>query len=1027
MQVNWSDLKGGFRGFEKLALVFVKSEYKNSTWEKTGETRDGNKDATAYIFGYKSNDNEKAQWWMEAKYSTSKNLVTRYRLDATIVSAILQGNVNKIIFVTNIAIRAKTIIDIRTALTKATSCNDVAFCTKPILENWLCRNPKIYEKEFKSIPSGDFLTQTERLYLTQEIDFYPISYNPIAFTEPSNTLRCNNHYIGYFSVFCEDKRVVTLKKNRKCHGISICGKRKFALKPGNNQIKFEISISSILPDAESFYFFLDNIEVYPAQAIRFAIQGIPHYNLPSQAKIVERISNSGKLFLRTNHCEYCAISAVDGSGKTDILNQLASKPVFSNEYIFYQSFSYSDIANSGLVVDFILFLLFPYLSPNEIDVDYLNRLGNSYNADQISELIGLRNDYNKLVDFLTVKCTPEYFFPANMNVNSRIVYLDNVHFLSEPLFGFFTKLMDEIQTRKLPVFMVFTVDRNTLQKKCWKELTSHCAVNLYRLQLTIDDIATILGTPLDIKESYRNLIESGNLTAIEMFTFAQYMSLGSSVIENTDQLIATLRIFQYSNFFYIETISKFKKIFKQYPASRTLCNSVYSSYSPIQIDSAYSNEISALIENDLLNYDLYNRLVPRSETVRECYRKNFGISFQEDSNYTSREDFLRAKLESERSSSRLCEAAEEIIALENKKQYNAVIYIGRSQLESEEMRSDLENRMKNSMVFLQLYFAYAYAAHMQSSVENPREHFELIISRCKKSVDYNSIELCLRAQWELANSDFENFRYNNVIEDVNEGIKTLAKMRQYNLIDSNMKKCLQYHDFMSIKCFVRSEFREPAADVNSIVEDCKNFNFINRYYNTKIRLALTQIVLHPEESLRELETATAYFQKKYDGEHKMYLFGEFSCLFYRMILRHEPHLMARLEQIHDKMKLQQHNNYRKRNFAIATYCFWKGDVEKGNKYLLSEIFMTRKLARRAVGFYYETVALYNLRKLAPQQAIDSLNQALEIFSAVESYAQIPRHNIMVLSRIPIEEITVKFWQGEVFCSNTYYLDLRISW
>lgn len=97
MEIAWRKIEGGFRGFEKLARLFVEEQFPNPSWKKTGETRDGNTDAIAYVFGYQSNERERVQWWMEAKYSTEQTLVTRYRLDATVVSAILAGNVKKVI------------------------------------------------------------------------------------------------------------------------------------------------------------------------------------------------------------------------------------------------------------------------------------------------------------------------------------------------------------------------------------------------------------------------------------------------------------------------------------------------------------------------------------------------------------------------------------------------------------------------------------------------------------------------------------------------------------------------------------------------------------------------------------------------------------------------------------------------------------------------------------------------------------------------------------------------------------------
>ena len=126
MNINWETIVDGFRGFEKLALEFVEENepQHGCSWKPTKETRDGNHDAIlarevsdtpkpdfAVFVGYANNVDV---WWMEAKYSaeaTQENsIISRYRLDATIVSAILSRNISKIIFVTNLEIASKTIL-----------------------------------------------------------------------------------------------------------------------------------------------------------------------------------------------------------------------------------------------------------------------------------------------------------------------------------------------------------------------------------------------------------------------------------------------------------------------------------------------------------------------------------------------------------------------------------------------------------------------------------------------------------------------------------------------------------------------------------------------------------------------------------------------------------------------------------------------------------------------------------------------------------------------------------------------------
>lgn len=1029
MEIAWGKIEEGFRGFEKLALLFVETQFPNPSWKRTGETRDGNTDAIAYVFGYQSNERQKTQWWMEAKYSTEQTLVTRYRLDATIVSAILAGDVKKVIFVTNIAIRAKTIIDIRNALTKATPCHDIQFCTRPILENWLCKNKSIYQKFFPPLTSDDVLEQSEDLYLTQEIDFYQRSSDSVAFAEPCKILYGNERYVGHFSVYCENNRTVTLRKNRRCRGISLCGKHTFELHPGNNPIKFEIVLSSKLPDENSFYFLLDNVEVFPSNFIHFSSQPSVHHELPGQKGIIGNIRKTLKQFLRKNHCMYYVISATSGSGKTEMLEQLASDPVLAEEYLFYRSFSFSDTDNSLLLVDFILFLLFPYLAPDEIDANYLNRLENDHTIEQVHKLIQLRHNYNALVDFLIQECIPEDFLPHSMRINARIVYLDNVHSLSDSLFFFFKKLLIELQNRKVPIYIVITVDESTLGQERWLDFVSHCDIEVYHYQLSIEDITAVMGGSLQVKETTKNLLLSGSLTAGELFAFAQYVSLESNVIETTEQLLAVLRIFQYSDVWGKDTSAKFIKLFEQYPECRALCDSVFFSYTPVQIPETPTPWLTSLLENDLVRYDLYNRLIPSNEAIREIYRSRFNICMQQDNTLISNEDRLRMVLENERSPAALCQAAQEIIALSNKKQYNSVTYIGKIQLEHEAPRHILEGRMMNRTLFLQMYFSYSHAAHMQSNVKNPREHFEQIIIRCKDSVEEQLLQICLRAQWELANSDFENIRYYKVLEDVQAGISTLKKMQKYGFFVGEINTQLKFHDFMAIKSFVESELGKVTltAPYNLEMQDSREYGFIDRYYNTKIRFALTRIVVNIQESYYMLEEGIQYFKKHYDINHKMYLFGEFSRLYYDIVLKNNPALIGALTTIHEEMKIQQHNNYRKRNFAMATYFYWMGDIETGSRYLYSEIFMIRNLSQRAMGFYHETMALHNLRNNEPQQAIQSLQQAYEIFLSIESYAKIPEHNISVLEKTSVKKIVIQFWCGAPFLPDTYYLDLRITW
>lgn len=108
---------------------------------------------------------------MEAKFSTNVEHLTRYRLDATLVSAILKGTVGRVIFVTNIDVNIQTINDIRQALTCATHCQEVDFCTKDYLEYWLYQKPNILKEFFADY--NDEPIELDDMMLTGQMDFLP--------------------------------------------------------------------------------------------------------------------------------------------------------------------------------------------------------------------------------------------------------------------------------------------------------------------------------------------------------------------------------------------------------------------------------------------------------------------------------------------------------------------------------------------------------------------------------------------------------------------------------------------------------------------------------------------------------------------------------------------------------------------------------------------------------------------------------------------------------------------------------------
>ena len=240
-KINWKNIKNGSKGFEALAVKYVQTEY-DSRFLHTKDTRDGNKDAIlvdeiyTIILGYQSTDSSVEEWWMEAKYSESKDILPRYRLDATLVSAILKGNVRRIFFVTNTNITSQVVNDIRQAIIGTTVCKEVNFCMRNTLEYWLYQNTDILLEFFPEYK--DTLIQLENLILVDKVQYYTATRINCVFKESLHLLDLEQVYRAEFTIFSNDDTILILRPDQRLKGIKIIS-NKLTLRKGINNIQFE--------------------------------------------------------------------------------------------------------------------------------------------------------------------------------------------------------------------------------------------------------------------------------------------------------------------------------------------------------------------------------------------------------------------------------------------------------------------------------------------------------------------------------------------------------------------------------------------------------------------------------------------------------------------------------------------------------------------------------------------------------------------------------------------------------------------
>lgn len=367
--IRWKDINGGALGFERLATRFVEEKFKfpHGSWQPTKETRDGNKDAYTVIIGFRPGIDKDETWWMEAKYSTARKrkYLTRFRLDATIVSSIFHKSVTKIIFVTSIDIYAKTISEIRFALQKAIGCGEVYFCTKDTLEYWLVQNPNIYS-EFFCCPLGVSASELS-LFVSEEVSLYPYA-GQRNYQESCNYVYPNRKYSAYFKVVSPVKQTISIEPSRA--GIHL-ERNELHLEVGENSLCIGIKLGE---NYNPFQIGADGRQAHLLDLMKLNHSTMlllhkpinvlkrPEFQLEiqSQEDAINSLTEQLNHFKSTGNMAASVIHGESGTGKTRVIQKLLQSQSIRNEYVFHCCFSEDHLENSKLLLQLACFLVYPY-------------------------------------------------------------------------------------------------------------------------------------------------------------------------------------------------------------------------------------------------------------------------------------------------------------------------------------------------------------------------------------------------------------------------------------------------------------------------------------------------------------------------------------------------------------------------------------------------------------------------------------------------------------------------------------------
>ena len=448
MLINVNDPNGG-QSFEEIAFGYVESNFSQYCWKKTPQTRDGNKDAYAVISLFSTHQGA-AEVWMEAKFSVKRKNMSRYTVDKTIVSALSEGNVSKLFFVTNMLVNQRVRKQLLSALKiDGFEYNDVHFCTKYDLEVWLSNTPigkTFFDRYFSGCCSDDY--QLNHIKILGSPAFYDANLHNYLFPEPLSVLRYRSTYIAEITVYSPKKTLVLFNTLGE-RGVNIINSNQFPLQKGIN----ELSISFIVnhtDSPQSKCITISDGQHEDILEIPVAIQNNSSHTIQIQAQEKAKsaiIECYKKYKRRTTNSVVNEIVAHAGMGKSYLLEQLTGDKVFRHESIIFYTFSSIRITNYRILVE--LYLRLFYYSINIEDV--MDNLKAPVELMQSMSMLR-RNEHSKLEDWMQHSQNKQ-LIPMDFQ-KERLIVLDNTERLSEGQSVFLTSLINNICSSNSHSFII---------------------------------------------------------------------------------------------------------------------------------------------------------------------------------------------------------------------------------------------------------------------------------------------------------------------------------------------------------------------------------------------------------------------------------------------------------------------------------------------------------------------------------------------------------------------------------------------
>lgn len=1065
MNINWSRIIDGFNGFEKLAVEFVKENEprRGCEWKHTKNTRDGNHDAIlskefskqikpefAIFVGYADNADI---WWMEAKYSSdlnSKNkVISRYRLDATIVSAILSCSVSKIVFVTNLEIASKTISDIRKALLCSNNHIEAKFYTKNHLENWLLDKPYSFFKTKFDYTLGAYNELKKPTFnCIEELSFYTIGNN--SFQESLSSIYTGTIYEICFSIsvqevfeaildrsinvqiLSEDAKILHLKKGINNFSFRARIPEKLSYEPtlkkdviGEYKTTQPISITYLLKNNKASTNF--KMEIIPSTSIRIINSSNMFFDIPSQNKLVDQLYNELLSFIKNKDCSISLVSIYgnSGIGKSYVLQLFKNRLMTEKCNILCDAYVFSgdNIQDIKVLKKIVFHLFLPYLSFEDLDSDYVHELQNQFPK--------LKNTFwdfvfslTEIEDFIRFTQNPkllEDVFLNNICMNNRIIILDDIDKLSKEFKHLLEEILKLLIIHEYPIFCIITSHRR-IPMENYRSGKKQFLKSI-ELNVTSNDICTLFNTQnINIEQ---NSVITLFGSVIEVLYFMKYLTILNNNIKNITEFKVTYNLFRNCELLKNEIVAKFKNTFKENEDVEALCSCIYYTIPGISqelIDNIpHSSEIlDRLLDAELIKKNENDYFVCWHDYYRDIYISHFplkpcgGLRIPFEDVYHLK---LQLKLKTSDNNT-INDLLAKIQRLFEDQKYYSIYYILENVFSTEYEQKHFKNSVGIQKYFL-LFAYFAYANANAGTIYSGYSIFERLYTEAITVSNYTVTSIRYIVLWEMINSLYENDNYKEALGKINcfDKMPVSVKNNWRILFDWDLKS-LKYA-VTTIKWFIESE-----NGINCLSQiPSKDILFQKDIPFSTYRLLLCNLTndfYTAEQILREYNDLV---QIRDDCDTKTKYMYEFAVKFLDCVKNYAD--IREVITANNKLKENFINDYNRHIFIVSLLAISKGERILGEQYRLEYLKTQRPMKLRQIAFeaaYSALIHLYNGQK---EKALNELKKEEKLFSKKKTYLPIIRHNIKYVNEHKKPLANPEFYLGEVLQKEKYYIDIRM--